>query len=421
MKALALKTAGVLASLLFTVGTTVTYGVETIAAAEYFFDVDPGEGSGTVLLAVDGSFDSDEEAVSATAISTTGLSIGLHRLFVRMQSASGVWGLAREQLIAVTGTKKIMAAEYFIDTDPGEGSGTAIPATDGMLDSAEEAVVATAIDTTNLSEGLHTAFVRMKNADGQWGPARQYTFDVSAPTTLVSAEYFVDSDPGVGAASPLVAIDGTFDEETENVSVTTMALDQARGMHTVFVRAQDSYGRWTLDPLSFEFEISAPTFAEWIVRFDLAGQVGEGDDPDGDGLTNLEEHGLDTLPGDFDSEDDGLPDGFESANGLNPLLFDRDDDLDGDNFSNYVEFLLGTDPGDPDLIPNVVASLSIRTAAELVFPTESGVQYQLQDSANLDFWQDFGSPIEGNGDIQFVPVSTFQIEQMFYRLTVPSQ
>ena len=116
-----------------------------------------------------------------------------------------------------------------------------------------------------------------------------------------------------------------------------------------------------------------------------------------------------------------MPDGFEAANGLNPLLFDRDDDLDSDNFSNYAEYLLGSDPNDLNSIPNVAASLLIRAAAELLFPTEMGIEYQLQNSANMEFWQNFGIPIQGDGAIQLVPVTTFPLDSQFYRLTVPDQ
>src|SRR3972149_7684564 len=66
----------------------------------------------------------------------------------------------------------ISFAEYFVDTDPGEGFGVPIPApVDGAYDSPLEQVEFS-IDTSTLKIGRHTAYVRMKNADGVWGVAR---------------------------------------------------------------------------------------------------------------------------------------------------------------------------------------------------------------------------------------------------------
>ncbi len=70
------------------------------------------------------------------------------------------------------------------------------------------------------------------------------------------------------------------------------------------------------------------------------------DDPDGDGLTNLQEHGLNTDPNDDDSDDDGLADGDEvNTHNTDPSDDDSDDDglTDGDEVNTY-----NTDPNDDD-------------------------------------------------------------------------
>ena len=68
-------------------------------------------------------------------------------------------------------------------------------------------------------------------------------------------------------------------------------------------------------------------------------------DPDGDGLTNLDEFGLGTDPCDSDTDNDGMSDGYEAAHlCLNPLLNDAFGDSDGDTIINSVEFASGTDP-----------------------------------------------------------------------------
>ncbi|MDX9703583.1 MAG: kelch repeat-containing protein [Candidatus Auribacterota bacterium] len=50
----------------------------------------------------------------------------------------------------------------------------------------------------------------------------------------------------------------------------------------------------------------------------------------------------------IDSDNDGIPDCWETENGLNPLLDDADDDADNDGLTNLQEFIAGTDPHNPD-------------------------------------------------------------------------
>ncbi|MDZ7581890.1 MAG: hypothetical protein U5R30_15225 [Deltaproteobacteria bacterium] len=64
----------------------------------------------------------------------------------------------------------IVDAEYFIDTDPGEGNGEQIPPADGAFNSSEESVDFSGIDLAGLKIGNHTLYLRFKSADesGVW-------------------------------------------------------------------------------------------------------------------------------------------------------------------------------------------------------------------------------------------------------------
>ena len=72
-------------------------------------------------------------------------------------------------------------------------------------------------------------------------------------------------------------------------------------------------------------------------------------DSDDDGLNDWEEtaiHG--TNPLSADSDGDGMPDGWEVANGLDPLANDAANDPDGDGLSNLQELGYGTNPREAD-------------------------------------------------------------------------
>jgi len=74
-------------------------------------------------------------------------------------------------------------------------------------------------------------------------------------------------------------------------------------------------------------------------------------DSDKDGLSNLEEFQNGTRATLADSDNDGIPDGWEIENALNPLADDASLDPDNDTYSNIVEYRSGTNPNDPASTP----------------------------------------------------------------------
>jgi hypothetical protein len=76
----------------------------------------------------------------------------------------------------------------------------------------------------------------------------------------------------------------------------------------------------------------------------LVENVSAGEDPDGDWLTDAEEHRWGTDPHTPDTNGDGIPDGLAVALGLSPTH----PDMDGDGVGNATELELGTDPFDAD-------------------------------------------------------------------------
>jgi len=71
-------------------------------------------------------------------------------------------------------------------------------------------------------------------------------------------------------------------------------------------------------------------------------------DPDNDTLTNFEEYLIGTSPIQADTDFDGMNDNYEVFYGLNPLINDAEEDLDNDGLSNFLEHGLGTLPNNSD-------------------------------------------------------------------------
>ncbi|MGC8744091.1 MAG: lamin tail domain-containing protein [Verrucomicrobiia bacterium] len=90
-----------------------------------------------------------------------------------------------------------------------------------------------------------------------------------------------------------------------------------------------------------------------------------------------------------DSDNDGMPDDWEIANGLNPNQNDASQDHDNDGMSNLAEYIAGTNPNDPVNILKIT-SIIIENDGKLIieFLTMPGKQYSVEYTTNLqnDIW-----------------------------------
>ncbi len=77
-------------------------GGNTIIQAEWFWNTDPGVGSGNAMSAIDGGFDNQQEGVTAT-VGTTGLAGGWNTLYIRGRDAAGNWGDAEGVEVYIEG------------------------------------------------------------------------------------------------------------------------------------------------------------------------------------------------------------------------------------------------------------------------------------------------------------------------------
>ena len=113
--------------------------------------------------------------------------------------------------------------------------------------------------------------------------------------------------------------DGLFDsQETAAISNTNPQNARSNG--------------YCLDSITFKMQ--------GCVRVSCDPQV----DEDGDGLNECEEKTVGTSPLDFDTDDDGIPDGLEVIFGYNAMVNDRFKDNNFDGKSNYINFENGLVP-----------------------------------------------------------------------------
>ena len=226
---------------------------QNIIAAEYHIDIDPGIGNANAVPVTAGINISNIPA----SINVTGLVNGIHQLVLRTKSNLGVWGISsvRDFLYnfdpvytTIPSAQNIIAAEYFIDTDPGFGAATAIAITPGI----DLNTVPVSVITAGLSNGIHRLLIRSKNAEGLWSIATikdflvdfdfTYPTPVPLPQNIVRAEYFIDTDPGFGNATA-IAITAGLDITNIVTAVNTTGL--SNGTHRLYLRTKNNEGYWS--------------------------------------------------------------------------------------------------------------------------------------------------------------------------------
>ena len=129
---------------------------------------------------------------------------------------------------------RVARAPYLMPSGPDARTGAVTPT---LVTRGDPVVLTSTVDDT-----------RFSNQNG------------TEPTqNIAAAEYFVDDPPWVnpGGASPMAAVDGTFDQKTEAVTATIDSSGMTAGRHIIFVRGRDAQGSvgpvgavflWVQDP-----------------------------------------------------------------------------------------------------------------------------------------------------------------------------
>ncbi len=140
--------------------------------------------------------------------------------------------------------QSIGAAEYFVDgPDPGVGNGTALTLNGNSGQLTQEF----AIPTTGLTEGFHSLYVRTQVSGGSWSLYDRTVFFITAVSDVTqnisTAEYFFDTDPGVGNGTSL-GLNTNTGQLTQTFAIPTTGLTE--GIHSFYIRTRNTDGHWSL-------------------------------------------------------------------------------------------------------------------------------------------------------------------------------
>lgn len=243
---------------------------DSIAAAEYFIDSDPGVGNATSI-----SIDPGAEVTLDFAADLGSLNDGLHVFQVRIRDGRGAWSLVvlkpiYVEHLSLESPGDVAQAEFFIDDDPGFGSGTAIAVSPGL-----EADLVFNVDLSGLSEGLHLLHVRTADAEGRWSlvtlkPFLAETISLDTLQHIVRAEYFLDDDPGFGGGTAIDLTEGEWADIQFVADLDTLS----EGLHLLHVRSMDALGHWSevaMKPFRLETALASEppgdiVLFEWVFR-----------------------------------------------------------------------------------------------------------------------------------------------------------
>lgn len=157
-------------------------------------------------------------------------------------------GILVALLLSLSGQAQgVLSAEYFWDSDPGQGNGTAMQAADASFGDAIEEIIA--FDSELLPVGPHTFNIRVRDINMNWGPVFSVVVNIEPSIVTVrdiqitAGESFWDNDPGAGNGTAFVAFDGNIDAAIERMVNAALTVPDV-GIHTLNIRVRDAENNW---------------------------------------------------------------------------------------------------------------------------------------------------------------------------------
>ena len=175
----------ILLFLLFSYNMNAQIGRGKITAAEYFFDADPGLGSGTALTLQGGV----NEALR-TAIQTANLILpaGLHKLSVRMKDSLNNWGPTFKTVFnvenAITSGRAVQVSLARFYWDANVAGATNLIILNGNITDPINTFINSAPLSTFSTSGLHKINIQMLDGASQYGPVFTTAINIESPNSF---------------------------------------------------------------------------------------------------------------------------------------------------------------------------------------------------------------------------------------------
>jgi hypothetical protein len=287
--------------------------------------------------------------------------------------------------IPLLNAQTLTGAEYFFNQDPGPGQGTFVQvpsqteATD-LVFTVPPGVIAA------LPDGLNAMGVRVKDDQNRWSWATTRYFHKTAapissetPFPIISAEFFVNEDPGPGNGIPVDTFTGS-DVVSLIVEIPTGVIEALPGgLHFLAVRTQNSRGEWSVAVTRVFHKEDA--IAD---RVYLASRIDYQWYQDGSPVTDVKSFTAEAPSNPVSLDQlaslDGLRDGE-----IYQLVLTPYDDAGRQGFSVTREIELGFVPFDPPVVLTQPLNQSVTVPTGATFAVEAlgeEISFQWQRSIN---------------------------------------
>lgn len=189
---------------------------------------------------IDGDIAARKALSPGTTIDISSLSLGLHKLTVRVKDSKGLWSNQIARLFYVmpdahADATSVAAAEYWID-DVKQTTATTLNTQ--------------VIDISQLDDGLHKLMVRVKDNKGVWSNQMTRTFFVSSAahadaTSITAREFWIDGK---------IADRQKIDDTPAVIDISSLPA----GLHMLTMRVQDNNGVWSNQMARMFYVASTP-------------------------------------------------------------------------------------------------------------------------------------------------------------------
>ncbi len=220
-----------------------------ITAAEYYWDIEPGQGLGTSISLQGNPNDAIQTAVRSSSIN---LSAGLHTFNIRMQDSLGHWGTVFTSAISVENTisaRNISASIARVYWDYNLASATALIIFNGNASNAINSFIQASPINSFATAGLHTLSVQVLDNNSQYSPP--FTTVVSVENlitarTLSASFARVYWDGNSSSATGLIFLNGNATNAINTfIQSSAIATFHISGLHTLSVEVMDNTGHYS--------------------------------------------------------------------------------------------------------------------------------------------------------------------------------